>query len=84
MSKKIGRFLVLLGLLLTAMFILSDLAQAVEYRFLIFGAVTLLMGILILAMNPGPQVEPPQRFRLLKKIMDRESKDKKKDQETKR
>ena len=63
MSKKIGRFLVLLGLLLTAMFILSDLAQAVEYRFLIFGAMTLLMGILILAAQTSGPDQPPAQAR---------------------
>ena len=79
MQRKFGIFCLLFGLGLLAMFVLSDMAQAVNFNFLLVGTLLLILGVGLLITNPAPPVESSARFHLLKKIMEREDKEKGKD-----
>lgn len=79
MQRKFGIFSLLVGIALVSLFVLSDMAQAVDFGFLLVGTLLLLLGIGLLITNPVPPVESSARFRLLKRIMDREEKEKGKD-----
>ncbi len=76
MQRKFGIFFLLVGIALVALFVLSDMAEAVDFNYLLVGTLLLLLGIGLLITNPAPPTESSARFRLLKRIMDREEKEK--------
>lgn len=66
MTHKVGTFLILLGIVLLALFVYSDIVQAPECNLLIFGGVSLGLGIFLWFRNPSPSPPESGRFRLLR------------------
>jgi hypothetical protein len=73
-ARRIGRFLVVVGLGLIGMFVLSDMAQLVNYNFLVIGGLVFGVGIFLIITSPAPEATPNPRFRSLNKIMKKEEK----------
>ncbi len=73
-SRRIGIFLVIIGLGLIGYFVLSDLARQASFGSLVLGSIALIGGIALLVSNPGPEPHPNPRFRTLNKIMKRDEK----------
>jgi hypothetical protein len=71
-ARRIGTFLIMLGLGLIGYFVFSDLARQVSFGSLIVGAIALIGGIAVLIGNPNPEPHPNPRFRTLNKIMKRD------------
>jgi hypothetical protein len=77
MLRRFSTFALLVGLCLVALFVLSDMARDVNYTFLVLGTLCILLAIGIRISSPTPPpTETSARFRLLKRIMDREEKEK--------
>jgi hypothetical protein len=66
MSNRIGTFLILVGLLLIGLFAYSDMVKAPVCNLLIFGGVTLALGVFLWFRNPAPPAQPTGRFRIFK------------------
>jgi hypothetical protein len=71
-ARRIGRFLVIIGLGLIGLFVLSDMAQFVNYNFLVIGALVFGIGIFLIITSPKPEPTPNPRFRSLNKILKKE------------
>lgn len=65
---RIGTFFILLGALLVALFVFSDLAQAPDANLLIVGGLSLLFGIILRVVKPPPPPEESGRFRVIKRF----------------
>jgi hypothetical protein len=66
--NRIGTFFILLGVGLIVLFVLSDLAEAPTCNLLIFGAISLGMGILLWFRDPVKRGPEAGRFRTMKKM----------------
>jgi hypothetical protein len=66
MINRIGTYFILLGLGLVGLFIVSDIAEAPTCSLLIFGAISLILGIGLWLRDPVKPGPPAQRFRLFK------------------
>jgi multisubunit Na+/H+ antiporter MnhG subunit len=66
-ANRIGTFFILLGLLLVALFVYSDLAKAPTCNLLLFGGISLALGIFLWLRNPAPPHQESGRFGILKK-----------------
>ena len=75
--NRIGTFLIFLGILMVALFVLSDIARAPTCNFLAVGAVSLGLGVFLWLRDPPSAGPPPQRFRTVKKIFTRKPRKKK-------
>jgi hypothetical protein len=64
--RKIGSFFIFMGVILIILFVLSDIAHAREFNYLLYGMIILLIGIFMVGTNPKPPVES-NRFRMLKR-----------------
>ena len=64
--RKVGTFFIFVGVVLIVLFVLSDIAHAREFHYLLYGMLVLLVGILFVGTHPKPPVES-ERFRLLKR-----------------
>ncbi|HMD90352.1 MAG TPA: hypothetical protein VKF38_14415 [Anaerolineaceae bacterium] len=64
--RKVGSFLIVIGVALIVLFVLSDVAHAREFHYLLYGMIILLIGIFVVGTNPKPPVES-NRFRMLKR-----------------
>ena len=73
MIRRIGVFLFLLSTLLLALFFMSDVTDATDYRLLFTGFPGFLLSIYIIYKTYRPP-EKPERFRLLKRIFTRRKK----------
>jgi uncharacterized membrane protein HdeD (DUF308 family) len=73
-GRKIGRFLVVLGVGLIGFFVLTDLARQVNFGALLFGAILMIVGIFLIISNPNPEPHQAPRFRALNKILQKEDK----------
>ena len=71
-SRRLGKFLIIVGVGLIGYFVLTDLAQQAVYASLLIGTLMLIGGIVILIANPAPEPQPNPRFRSLNKIMKRD------------
>jgi len=71
-GRRIGTFLIIIGLGLIGYFVFTDLARQASYGSLVIGAIALIGGIVVLAGNPAPEPHPKPRFRTLNKIMNRD------------
>ena len=84
--RKVGEFLIMLGVLLVALYLLSDMAHSPNPLLLIFGGLILVLGIW-LRINHKPEEKPQssrfQRIRQRKESSARPKTDKKKPQESK-
>ncbi len=80
-TRRIARFLILLGLGIIGFFILSDMAQQANLTLLLVGGVIFIIGVLILVTNPGPEHPPSPRFRTLRRSIKKEEKIEKEEQE---
>lgn len=78
-SRRLGIFLIIIGIGLIGYFVLTDLAQQAGYSSLLIGTLTLLGGIALLIANPGPEPHPNPRFRSLNKVMKKDEKIEEKD-----
>lgn len=67
-GHRIGTFFIVVGVGLIVLFILSDLAKAPSCNFLITGAISLALGIVLWVRDPGESGSKPERFRTMKKI----------------
>ncbi len=83
-TRRIARFLIILGLGIIGFFVLSDLGQQANLTLLFIGAIIFFLGIMILVTNPGPEHPPSQHFRTLRRVMKREEQIKKKEEEEQR
>ncbi len=83
-TRRIGRFFIILGLGIIGFFVLSDLGQQANLTLLLVGAIILILGIMILVTNPGPEHPPSQHFRTLRRVMKREEQIEKKSEEEER
>ncbi len=80
-TRRIARFLILLGLGIIGFFVLSDLAQQANLTVLLIGGGLFFLGVMILVTNPGPEHPPSPHFRTLKRVMRREEKVEKEEEE---
>jgi hypothetical protein len=64
--NRIGTFFVLMGLGLIGMFVLSDIAKAPTCNLLIFGAISLGLGVFLWMRDPTPPPQQTGRFRILR------------------
>jgi len=71
--RKVGTFFIFIGVALIVLFVLSDIAHAREFNYLLYGMVVLLIGIFVVGINPKPPVES-NRFRVLKRKSENEKK----------
>ena len=71
--RKVGTFFIFIGVALIVLFVLSDIAHAREFNYLLYGMVILLVGIFMVGINPKPTVES-NRFRVLKRKSENEKK----------
>lgn len=71
--RKVGTFFIFIGVILIALFVLSDVAHAREFHYLLYGMIILLVGIFVVGVNPKPPVES-NRFRVLKRKSEDEKK----------
>ena len=83
-ARRIGRFLVLVGLGLIGFFVLSDIAQQVNFNFLVIGFFVFVFGVFLIVTNPPPEATPNPRFRSLNKILKREEQLKEKEKRERR
>ncbi len=83
-THRIGRFLIIVGLGIIGFFVLSDLAQQANLTLLVVGGILLILGIMILVTNPGPEHPPSPHFRTLRRVMKREEQIEKKEEEERR
>ncbi len=83
-TRRIGRFLIIVGLGIIGYFVLSDLAQQANLTLLVVGGIILILGIMILVTNPGPEHPPSPHFRTLRRVMKREEQIEKKEEEERR
>ncbi len=65
LTNRIGTFFIVIGLGLIGMFILSDIAKTPSCNLLLFGGISLAVGILLSRQNPGPPPKETGRFRVL-------------------
>jgi hypothetical protein len=76
-TNRIGTYLFMLGIVLIFLFIFSDIAGSPSFGFFFFGLLCLILGFVLWWKYPAPPPsEPSERFRLLKKIMKKEKKEK--------
>jgi len=80
-TRRIGRFFIVLGIGIIGFFILSDLAQQANLVLLLVGGAIFLFGVMILVTNPGPEPPPSPHFRTLKRVTKREEQIEKKEEE---
>lgn len=66
MVHRIGNFLIFLGVVLIALYILSDIADAPSCNMLVVGVVSVGLGLLLWFRDPAPQGPPAERFRLFR------------------
>jgi len=71
--RKIGTFFIFVGVILIILFVLSDVANAREFHYLLYGMIAFLIGIFMVGTNPKPPVEST-RFRVLKRKSEKEKK----------
>jgi hypothetical protein len=71
--RKVGAFFIFIGVALIVLFVLSDIAHAREFNYLLYGMIILLVGIFVVGINPKPPVES-NRFRVLKRKSENEKK----------
>lgn len=71
--RKIGSFFIFMGVILIILFVLSDIAHAREFNYLLYGMILLLIGIFMVGTNPKPPVES-NRFRVLKRKSENQKK----------
>ncbi len=64
--NRIGTFFFFIGLGLIGLFILSDIAKTPTCNFLIFGAISLGLGIILWLRDPAPPPQETGRFRILR------------------
>jgi hypothetical protein len=69
MANRIGTFFILLGVGLIVLFVLSDLAKAPSCNFLIVGAISLVLGVVLWMRDPIKPGPPSGRFQGVKKLM---------------
>jgi hypothetical protein len=69
-TSRIGRFFVLLGAVLLAIFFASDLADAPRFNLFFWGFFSLVSGILIWRRGRTP-APPSERFRIIRSLRER-------------
>lgn len=74
--NRIGTFLILVGLLLLALFVYSDLVKAPVCNLLVIGGFSLALGVFLWFRNPVPPQQPSGRFRILKSFGKKQDKKK--------
>lgn len=65
LSSRVGRFLILIGVVLFIMFFMSDMARTPQYGLFLSSATSIIVGIFLISRK---HVDPPDRFRLIKKL----------------
>jgi hypothetical protein len=68
MIRKIGRFFLLLGLLLLIVFLASPSKDAFMTRFCLGGSALILIGVFLTRISK-PESPQSKRFRLLRKLL---------------
>ena len=63
---RVGTFFILLGLGLIGLFVLSDLAKMPSCNYLVFGGLSLGLGVFLWFRDPVKPGPPPDRFQVLK------------------
>jgi len=66
--NRVGTFLLFVGLVLATLFLFSDMAGVVQIKFLLWGALAIVVGGLIKWKHPLPRADTSGRFRLLTHI----------------
>ncbi len=66
--NRVGTFLLFVGLILSTLFLFSDMADVPQIKFLLWGALVIVAGVLIKWKNPLPASESSGRFRFIKRI----------------
>ncbi|MCH7664067.1 MAG: hypothetical protein IH859_09410 [Chloroflexi bacterium] len=74
MIRKLGKFLVLLSIILIALFLASDVAGQTDYSVVLGGFVTLVLAILVLRKAREPREDKP-RFRFIRGLRKRKAKE---------
>jgi hypothetical protein len=66
MTNRLGTFFAIVGIALIGIYVLSDMAKTPMCNLLVFGAISLGLGILFWMRQPGPPPQETGRFRILK------------------
>lgn len=64
--NRFGTFLILMGIGSIALFVVSDIARLPDFRFLLWGALALVIGSVIKWLNPTPDNAKTNRFRIFR------------------
>jgi hypothetical protein len=73
MLRRIAYYLLIMGAGFVGWFILSDIAGSPDWVILLLGGAGLLVGFLMLASVPNAPPTTGPRFRLLRRVMQREA-----------
>jgi hypothetical protein len=68
--RRMGSFLIGLGVFLLALFVISDSVRQAEFGLLASGALAVGLGIFLLMTHPKPEPPKAPRFRLVRGIKD--------------
>ncbi|MCC6148074.1 MAG: hypothetical protein IT308_10960 [Anaerolineaceae bacterium] len=63
---RFGVFALMIGLALIGLFILSGIANAIDYKLLVGGGAMSVLGGLLLQRNRLPPPQPSERFRIFR------------------
>jgi hypothetical protein len=72
--NRVGIYFIWLGVGLIMLFVLSDIAQMPICNLLIFGMISLAVGIALWLRSPSPPPSPTARFRILRRAKKEEKK----------
>lgn len=78
--NRVGTFLLVIGVILGALFLFSDLAGVAQIKFLLWGMAGMVSGALIKWNKRPPPREPSGRFRLIKQVQQKNGERKQKRQ----
>jgi uncharacterized membrane protein YedE/YeeE len=83
LKKRFGNLFILIGSILLVLFFISDYLDQVNGWYLLFGLIFFAFGVRLAWKGRTPP-EPSRRFRMVKKIMGGQDKDKKEKEDQKK
>jgi len=81
--NRVGTFLLLVGLILVALFLFSDMAGVVQMKYLLWGALAVVVGVWMKWKHPLQRPDSSGRFRLLARLKQKSLERKQKRQQKK-
>ena len=74
MKRKIGTFLLLIGVISLALFFISDIALATNFNYLLSGIIITGLGIYLMRGTSAAPAQESGRFRFVRRIFGRKKK----------